>query len=107
VVKVAWVARERRSCTSDYWQIAFLHLPVRKNAQERQAERYRNGCFILSNNSFSNERIWIISKSRRNFAAQENWEYGQLGCSRESLDEPLLASSAGIRPNRFYVLSAY
>ena len=32
-----WDARERRSCTSDYWQIAFLQLQVRKNAQERYA----------------------------------------------------------------------
>ena len=30
-----WDAREQRSCTSDYWQIAFLHLQVYKNAQER------------------------------------------------------------------------
>ena len=29
VVKVPWDARKRRSCTSDYWQIAFLHLQVR------------------------------------------------------------------------------
>ena len=26
---------ERRSCTSDYWRIAFLQLQVRKNVQER------------------------------------------------------------------------
>jgi len=32
---VPWAARERRSCTTDYWQIAFLDLQVRKNAQER------------------------------------------------------------------------
>jgi len=32
---VVEVPRERRSCTSDYWQIAFLRLQVRKNAQER------------------------------------------------------------------------
>jgi len=30
-----WDAMERRSCTSDYWQTAFPHLQVRKNAQER------------------------------------------------------------------------
>jgi len=30
VVKVPWDARQRRFCTSDYWQIAFLHLEVRK-----------------------------------------------------------------------------
>jgi len=35
VVEVAWDARERRSCTSDYWQTAFLHLQVRKNARQR------------------------------------------------------------------------
>ena len=35
VVEVPWDAREGRLCTSDYWQIAFLHLQVRKNAQER------------------------------------------------------------------------
>jgi len=44
VVKVPWDAMERRSYTSDYWQIAFLYPQVRKNAQEPQAERYRNGC---------------------------------------------------------------
>jgi len=35
VVKVRWDARERRSGTSGYWQIAFLHLQGRTNAQER------------------------------------------------------------------------
>jgi len=35
VVEVPGDAREGRLCTSDYWQIAFLHLQVRKNAQER------------------------------------------------------------------------
>jgi len=34
MVKVAWDARKQRSFTSDYWQIAFLYLRVRKNAQE-------------------------------------------------------------------------
>ena len=33
VVKVPWVVRERHSCADGYWQIAFLHLQVRKNAQ--------------------------------------------------------------------------
>jgi len=44
VVKVLLDARERRFCTPDYWQIAFMHIQVRKNAQERWAERYMNGC---------------------------------------------------------------
>jgi len=35
VVKVPWVARKRRSCSSDYRQIAFQHLQVGKNAQEQ------------------------------------------------------------------------
>ena len=35
VVKVPCGARERRSCTSDYWQTAFLYPRVRKNAHER------------------------------------------------------------------------
>jgi len=34
VVRVSWDAREWRSCTSDYRQIAFPHLQVRTNAQE-------------------------------------------------------------------------
>ena len=34
-VEVAWDSREQRFCTSDYWQIAFLYLQVRINAQER------------------------------------------------------------------------
>ena len=50
VVRVPWDAREPRSCTSDYWQIAFLHLQVRTNAQERKAERYRNGCIPPNDN---------------------------------------------------------
>ena len=33
-----WNAGERRSCTYDYWQIAFLYHQVRKLAQ---AERYK------------------------------------------------------------------
>jgi len=50
VVKVPWDAMERQSCTSDYWQMAFLRLQVRQNAQERWAERYRNGCIRPSDN---------------------------------------------------------
>ena len=42
VVKLPWNTRERRSCTSDYWHIAFLHLQIRKNAQEWQVVRYIN-----------------------------------------------------------------
>ena len=43
VVKVAGDAAERRSCTSNYWQITLAHLQVRKHAHERREERYRNG----------------------------------------------------------------
>jgi len=32
VVKVLWDSSERRSCTSDYWQIAILHLQVHTGA---------------------------------------------------------------------------
>jgi len=40
VSKIGWELTDLqpcvwRSCTSDYWQIAYLHLQVRKNAQER------------------------------------------------------------------------
>ena len=39
-----WNARERRICTSGYWQVAFPHLQVRKNTQEQYVGRYsRNG----------------------------------------------------------------
>ena len=34
VHKVPWDARERRSCSSGYWQIAFLQLQVRTTAQD-------------------------------------------------------------------------
>jgi len=40
VVKVPWYSGEQRSCTSDYWQMAFPHLQVSKNAQEGKAELY-------------------------------------------------------------------
>ena len=36
VHKVPWDARERRSCSSGYWQIALLQLQVRRNAQEER-----------------------------------------------------------------------
>ena len=36
------VPPKRRSCISDYWQTAFLHLQVHKNAQQWKAERYVN-----------------------------------------------------------------
>ena len=39
-------AGKRRSCTSDYWQIAFLHLSVRKNAQDRQAVGCDTMCLL-------------------------------------------------------------
>jgi len=63
VVKVPWDGRERRSCTSDYWQIAFLYFQVRKNAQEPQAERrYRNGCIRPSDNiSVNNWRQLLVT----------------------------------------------
>ena len=51
VHKVPWDARERRSCSSGYWQIALLRLQVRRNAQEeRWAERYGNGCVRPNDN---------------------------------------------------------
>ena len=46
VVKVRWDARQRRSCASYCWQILFLHLQVHNDAQELQAECYRNGCTV-------------------------------------------------------------
>jgi len=54
---VPWDARERRSCTSDYWQVAFPHPLVRKNAQGRRAERYGSGCIRPSENICAN---WLI-----------------------------------------------
>jgi len=53
VVKVPWDAREQRSCISDYWQIAFLHLQVRKNAHEHNTS---TDCENNNNNN-NNDRL--------------------------------------------------
>ena len=44
-VKVTWDAREWRSCISDYWQIAFLHLQVRK--MHRNGKQNVTGTVII------------------------------------------------------------
>jgi len=45
-VKVPWDARERCSYTSDYWQIAFLHLQVRK--MHRNGRRNATGTVVYT-----------------------------------------------------------
>ena len=48
--ELPWDALERRSCTSDYWQIAFPYLQVRKNAQE----------WLYTPNIHSHERLMVL-----------------------------------------------
>jgi len=52
-----------RSCTPDYWQIEFLYLQVRKSAQERWAERCRNG--IRPNDSICSKYLTTVACCRQ------------------------------------------
>ena len=94
VHKVPWDARERRSCSSGYWQIALLRLQVRRNAhEERWAECYGNGCVRPNDNILC--KIIVAGSRRRDLIINKTHVQIEKKKGKYGIDYSLASASDG------------